>query len=61
MVDIPVSFDNLFQRGDTCNLSGVNAFEYLTILEKHSADVFKHPYRWLPWNYKQQLEAAKRD
>ena len=45
----------------TCNLSGVNALEYLTILEKHSADVFKHPDLWLPWNYKQQLEAAKRD
>jgi len=45
----------------TCNLCGVNALEYLTILEKHSADVFKHPDRWLPWNYKQQLEAAKLD
>lgn len=45
----------------TCNLCGVNAFVYLTILEKHSADVFKHPERWLPWNYKQQLEVPKRD
>jgi transposase len=45
----------------TCNLCGVNALEYLTILEKHSADVFKHPDRWLPWHYKQQLEAAERD
>jgi len=45
----------------TCNLCSVNALEYLTILEKHSADLFKHPDRWLPWNYKQQLEAAKRD
>ena len=45
----------------TCNLYGVNAFEYLNVLEKHSAEVLKHPERWLPWNYKQQLEAPKRD
>ncbi len=45
----------------TCNLCGVNALVYLTILEKYSTEVFKHPERWLPWNYKQQLEAAKRD
>jgi len=45
----------------TCNLHGVNAFEYLNVLAKHSAEVFKHPERWLPWNYKQQLEAPKPD
>ena len=44
-----------------CSLCGTNTLEYLTILEKHSIDVLKHPDRWLPWNYKQQLEAAKHD
>ncbi len=37
----------------TCNLSGVNPFEYLTALEKHSSKVFKDPKKWLPWNYEQ--------
>jgi transposase len=35
----------------TCRLSKVNPFEYLVALQKHSADVFKNPQRWLPWNY----------
>lgn len=39
----------------TCNLAGVNAFEYLNALEDHSAELFKHPKRWLPWNYRDQL------
>jgi len=39
----------------TCNLAGVNAFEYLNALEDHSAELFKHPERWLPWNYREQL------
>ncbi|MBA7591557.1 hypothetical protein ES708_33716 [subsurface metagenome] len=39
----------------TCNLAGVNAFEYLNALEYHSAELFKHPERWLPWNYRDQL------
>lgn len=39
----------------TCNLAGVNAFEYLNTLEDHSAELFKHPERWLPWNYREQL------
>ncbi len=37
----------------TCILSGVNPFEYLTALEKHSSKVFKDPKKWLPWNYEQ--------
>ena len=39
----------------TCDLAGVNAFEYLNALEEHSSELFKNPERWLPWNYKQQL------
>jgi hypothetical protein len=41
----------------TCNLSGINAFEYLTVLEKNSREIFKNPNQWLPWNYRQQLPA----
>ena len=35
----------------TCNLAGVNPFDYLTELQKHSADLAEHPEKWLPWNY----------
>jgi hypothetical protein len=36
----------------TSNLSDVNPFDYLTVLQKHSSDLFKHPQKLLPWNYK---------
>jgi hypothetical protein len=39
----------------TCSVNDVNPFDYLTALEKHSADLREHPEKWLPWNYKQNL------
>lgn len=39
----------------TCTLNAVNPFDYLTELEKHSADLRRHPGKWLPWNYEQNL------
>ncbi len=35
----------------TCNLSGVNPFDYLTALQKHAAELSESPDRWMPWNY----------
>ncbi|CCK80941.1 IS66 family transposase [Desulfobacula toluolica] len=35
----------------TCNLMKVNALNYLISLQKHSAQVFKNPSSWMPWNY----------
>ena len=35
----------------TCNLSGVNPFDYLTALQEHAAELSKSPDRWMPWNY----------
>jgi hypothetical protein len=35
----------------TCNLAGVNPFDYLTALQKHAADLAQQPEKWLPWNY----------
>ncbi|GAH73323.1 unnamed protein product, partial [marine sediment metagenome] len=32
-------------------------FDYLTILEEHSSEVFKDPQKWLPWNYEQNLNS----
>ena len=39
----------------TCNLNGVNPFEYLTELQRHADEVAAHPEQWLPWNYRATL------
>ena len=39
----------------TCTLNHVNPFHYLTVLQKHSSELFKNPKRWLPWNYQDAL------
>jgi len=39
----------------TCYLNYVNAFEYITVLQKHTSELFKYPASWLPWNYKETL------
>jgi hypothetical protein len=39
----------------TCTLNRVNPFHYLTILQKHSSELFKDPKPWLPWNYQQAV------
>ena len=43
----------------TCNLAGVNPFDYLTKLQKHSVDLAQHPEKWLPWNYNNENSSAK--
>ena len=45
----------------TCELEGVNAFEYLVALQQHANAVKETPGAWLPWTYRetlQQLEAS---
>jgi transposase len=39
----------------TCNLAGVNPFDYITALQKYSSEVFKNPQNWMPWNYKSMV------
>ena len=39
----------------TCFLGNINPFDYLTALQRNSADLFAHPHRWLPWNYKENF------
>jgi transposase len=39
----------------TCELNGVNPFDYLLALLKHEDDLANHPERWMPWNYKDRL------
>ena len=40
----------------TCELNGANPFEYLTELQRHSADVSARPAEWMPWNYRGTLQ-----
>ena len=35
----------------TCELSGANAFDYLTELQRHTAELAGNPRDWMPWNY----------
>jgi hypothetical protein len=44
----------------TCELNGVNPFDYLMALEHHAQAVAKAPSNWFPWNYRQTIEAANR-
>jgi transposase len=37
----------------TCELNGVNPFEYLTELQRHSLELAAKPSEWMPWNYRQ--------
>ena len=37
----------------TCELNGVDAFDYLTQLQRHAKEVRAQPGRWMPWNYQQ--------
>jgi transposase len=39
----------------TCELNGINAFDYLNQLQLHAADVAQHPDRWMPWNYRDNV------
>jgi transposase len=39
----------------TSQLHGVNAFDYLTQLQKHAREVAAHPAEWMPWNYRDTL------
>ncbi len=40
----------------TCELNGVNPFDYLTELERHAGEVASHPEQWMPWNYRITLD-----
>ena len=36
----------------------MGAFDYLTKLQQHTAEVAKDPAKWMPWNYREALEPA---
>jgi len=35
----------------TCELHGVNAFDYLTALQLHAGELARSPEEWMPWNF----------
>jgi len=39
----------------TADLAGANAFDYLTALQRHAAELTQAPAAWMPWNYRQSL------
>jgi len=36
-------------------LAGANAFDYLTALQRHAAELTKTPAAWMPWNRQETL------
>ena len=43
----------------SCELCGANAFDYLTEWQKHAAELACQPARWMPWNYRQAVQALE--
>jgi hypothetical protein len=41
----------------TCELCGANALDYLTQLQENADQVAAHPECWMPWNYRDMLNA----
>jgi hypothetical protein len=39
----------------TCELAGANAFDYLSQLQRHAAELAANPLAWMPWNYQEHL------
>jgi transposase len=39
----------------TCELSGANAFDYLTELQGNAVQLAKNAGEWMPWNYSETL------
>ena len=42
----------------TCQLAGVNSFEYLSELQQHAGELAARPADWMPWNYRERLTHA---
>jgi len=39
----------------TCELNGVNPFDYLTELQRHTHELNAKPAEWMPWSYRDSL------
>jgi len=45
----------------TCYFAGADPFDYLTQVQRHEQQVKADPARWLPWNYREQLNPSPSD
>ena len=45
----------------TAVLSGANALDYLTEIQRHAVAAAEHPADWLPWNYRATLAPVNPD
>ena len=41
----------------TCQLCGANSFHYLTELQRHARELESNPAAWMPWSYRDTLQA----
>lgn len=49
--------DTLLSIIKTCDLNGINPYDYLIAIQANSEEVQKRPNDWLPWNYTQNVAA----
>jgi hypothetical protein len=44
----------------TCELNGVNPFDYLIELQRHAKELKRVPSEWMPWTYRETLARIAR-
>ncbi|MGD2091512.1 MAG: IS66 family transposase [Candidatus Aminicenantes bacterium] len=42
---------------ETCRRAKANPFDYLTRIQENAIEVINNPGKWLPWNYKETIDA----
>ena len=40
----------------TCELNGVEPFDYLVALQRNASEVARNPGDWMPWNYRETMD-----
>ena len=43
----------------TCELNGVNPFEYLNLAQEHASELAACPSDWMPWTYRETLKRIR--
>ncbi len=45
----------------TAELVNSNPFDYLTELQKHAKELRNNPSKWMPWNYRENIDPAEKN
>jgi transposase len=53
--------DVLMSLIETCRNAKANPFDYLTRIQENTIDVIQNPGKWLPWNYRETIDAISRE